>query len=332
MKKVAIVYSSKYGQTEKIAGFIGEYLTKMGVSAIEYALSEDSDQLLDPAIDGIILGAPVYAGLFPRALVNWTVKNRPKLERLPSAFFSVSLNVADSKPEARLADDDLLRLFLRDTKWCPQFVASLAGALKYTKYNCLIRRVMRKIAKSAQGPTNTDQDFELTNWKEVESFVESFVNNQNSSRFAIDIRLSKERWLLEIMPQYEQTWTGRIRVQSSPEKVFHALKYMNPNEMKLAQVLTWIRTFAKAGFKDEAESFSASAEKFGVVGLDESPPSEMTGGLVGRFWGLLGTGIKLYMRSIFSTVKRTAEQRTGQQNQTQDLTSQLKHGDTYGNL
>src|SRR5689334_17644034 len=102
MKKVAIVVPSPYGQTAKIAHFMQDRL----------ALTADRVELLHPkgdehrpaasleGFDAVIIGGPVFIGKFLPDLIEWTRENLDKINGMPSAFFSVSLNAADKRPQA----------------------------------------------------------------------------------------------------------------------------------------------------------------------------------------------------------------------------------------
>jgi menaquinone-dependent protoporphyrinogen oxidase len=47
--------------------------------------------------------------------------------------------------------------------------------MAYTKYNPLLRWIIKRTARAAGGPTDTSRDHEVTDWAQVEHFVEAFV-------------------------------------------------------------------------------------------------------------------------------------------------------------
>jgi menaquinone-dependent protoporphyrinogen oxidase len=51
----------------------------------------------------------------------------------------------------------------------------VAGAILYTKYNFLLRFVMKQIAKKAGASTETSQDYEYTDWVALDRFVEELA-------------------------------------------------------------------------------------------------------------------------------------------------------------
>jgi menaquinone-dependent protoporphyrinogen oxidase len=47
--------------------------------------------------------------------------------------------------------------------------------LKYTQYDYLKRQLMRMIARHYNRPTDLSKDVEYTDWADVESFVDEFL-------------------------------------------------------------------------------------------------------------------------------------------------------------
>ncbi len=86
---------------------------------------------------------------------------------------------ASATPEHRaLAAADVQKMidaFLKETGWHPSKVHGVAGALSYTKYNCLIRFVMKRIAKAQGASTDTSRDHELTDWEALDHIVDEVI-------------------------------------------------------------------------------------------------------------------------------------------------------------
>ncbi|MGV3618532.1 MAG: flavodoxin domain-containing protein [Fimbriimonas sp.] len=177
MKYIAIVTSTQYGQTTKIAECIRDVLHAKGHDVHLFPMQEKGDLGTAPAtaFDAAIVGAPVYAGCFSKVLLEWTRSEADALNRIPCAFFSVSLNAADTREKARTEDQRLIGEFLKTTGLRPRLTASLIGKLHYREYNFLIRWLLKRISASAGGPTDTSRDHELTDWNAVERFAEAFA-------------------------------------------------------------------------------------------------------------------------------------------------------------
>jgi menaquinone-dependent protoporphyrinogen oxidase len=65
--------------------------------------------------------------------------------------------------------------FLGETGWRPPKIRAIAGALLYTKYNFILRFVMKHIAAAGGGDTDTSRNYDYTNWAELDRFVQEFT-------------------------------------------------------------------------------------------------------------------------------------------------------------
>jgi menaquinone-dependent protoporphyrinogen oxidase len=108
------------------------------------------------------------------------------LEGIPAAFLSVSLSEAGAEdpgaPAARRAQaasdaQMMIGRFLRDTGWRPLQTRAIAGALLYSKYNFILRLLMKHIARKAGGDTDTSRDYEYTNWRALDDFVDELTSS-----------------------------------------------------------------------------------------------------------------------------------------------------------
>ena len=88
----------------------------------------------------------------------------------------------DTTPEEHkrlVADmDGLLERFYTSTRWRPRHVQAVAGALLYTKYNFLIRFIMKRISK-ASGGSLTPAALTSTDCKGLDGFVAGFIAELN---------------------------------------------------------------------------------------------------------------------------------------------------------
>ena len=79
--------------------------------------------------------------------------------------------ILDGRAKARQFADQLLDM----TGWHPALTETIGGAMAYTKYNPFLRWVVKRASKAAGGPTDTSRDHEMTDWSQVERFVQAFV-------------------------------------------------------------------------------------------------------------------------------------------------------------
>ncbi len=177
MAQVLIVYGTTEGQTAKIAQHIADAGRRHG-HGVDVVHAPDIDGEADPGVyDAAIVGASVHEGHYQKAVGHFVDRHRDWLAARPSAFFSVSLGVQSKNPEDVAHVQQIISDFLAEHGWAPATTASFAGALKYTQYNWLKRMVMKQIAKSEGGATDTSQDYEYTDWNQVDGFAERFFGS-----------------------------------------------------------------------------------------------------------------------------------------------------------
>lgn len=169
MARVIVITQSLEGQTEKIANHIVEVLGGEGVSATAVPLDNAPSSL--SGYRAAILGGSIHLGHHGRELAAYAKAHAAELRAMPSAFFSVSLSMASEHEAEHLAVQKIVNAFLDETGWHPGAVAMFGGALKYTRYGFIKRRMMRSIARKEGGPTDTSQDHDLTDWEAVDEFA-----------------------------------------------------------------------------------------------------------------------------------------------------------------
>lgn len=177
MKSILIAYASESGQTTKIANAMTDQLHAAGISVELMEVRDGNEMPSKPLREftGAIVGGPIYIGKFSQTLIEWTKKNHMALNAFPAALFSVSLNAADKRPEARVTDRELLERFCTETGLVSPHVASLAGCLDYPRYGFFKRLMMRRISRSAGGPTDMSRAHEMTDWGQVRQFVSDLI-------------------------------------------------------------------------------------------------------------------------------------------------------------
>lgn len=169
MARVLIPYGTSEGQTAKVAAVIAEVMRERGHEAECVDVGGLTDHALDDH-DGAIVGASIHMGKHDKHVARFVERNRDVLERLPSAFFSVSLAAHGDPEEARR----YVQEFEDGTGWRPDLVAMFSGALLYTQYGFVKRTVMKKIARDKPGNlgVDTSRDYVYTEWDAVKRFAE----------------------------------------------------------------------------------------------------------------------------------------------------------------
>jgi menaquinone-dependent protoporphyrinogen oxidase len=181
MKPVLVLYATREGHTRRIAEHIAATVRARGHDAqVVDAAHVPAGFSLD-AYAAAVIAASVHAGQHEKEIVEFVNLHRAELEHIPAVFLSVSLSEAGvedpaSTPERRAqAAADVQRMidaFLKATGWHPSKVRAVAGALSYSKYNFLVRFVMKRIAKAQGASTDTSRDHELTDWAALDHIVD----------------------------------------------------------------------------------------------------------------------------------------------------------------
>ena len=184
MKPILVLYATREGHTRRIAEHIAAAIRARGYLADVIDAADLPPEFSIEDYEAAVLAASVHVGKHEKEMINFVQRFREELECMPAVFLSVSLSEAGAEdaaatPEHRThAAADVQRMidaFLKETGWHPSKVRGVAGALSYTKYNCLIRFVMKRIAKAQGASTDTSRDHELTDWEALDHIVDEVV-------------------------------------------------------------------------------------------------------------------------------------------------------------
>ncbi|MDO5054248.1 menaquinone-dependent protoporphyrinogen IX dehydrogenase [Pasteurella oralis] len=165
--KTLILYSSRDGQTKKIAEYIASCL--LGDVSIE-ALTEN---IQIDSFDNIIIGASIRYGHFNSLLDKFVKKHTALLNQKRTAFFGVNLTARKEGKDMPETNVYVRKFFLRN-QWQPTLKAVFAGALFYPRYNFFDRMMIQFIMRITGGETDTTKEVEYTNWNKVKDFAEQF--------------------------------------------------------------------------------------------------------------------------------------------------------------
>jgi menaquinone-dependent protoporphyrinogen oxidase len=131
-----------------------------------------------------VLAASVHLGRHEREMVRFARAHAAELQRLPTAFLSVSLTAATLARPGRAPADraraaaEVQRLITQlgaATGWQPGITRAVAGALVYSRYNFLVRWVMKLMAKQAGGDTDTSRDYEYTDYGALDRLADELA-------------------------------------------------------------------------------------------------------------------------------------------------------------
>jgi menaquinone-dependent protoporphyrinogen oxidase len=170
--RIHIAYATKEGQSAKVADYIADVVRAHGHQADTAAIGLAKDSV--PAgCGGVIVGSSIHMGKHDKHAAEYVRHNRETLEKVPSAFFSVSLAAHGDEAEAERYVEE----FETETGWHPAHVALFGGALPYTRYGFLKRHLMKRIVGHKPGNlgTDTSRDYVYTEWDRVRRFTEAFL-------------------------------------------------------------------------------------------------------------------------------------------------------------
>lgn len=188
--RIAIIYATREGQTKRIVDYLAGAFRARDVES-EIFDAKVKPELDLEAYDAVIVAGSVHIGNHERELIRFVREHRDVLERVPTAFVSVSLSQAGAEDVKRTAAQraratanvaGVLDAFFRKTEWHPRWIQPFAGALLYTRYNFLIRFIMKKISKQEGGSVDTSCDHEYTDWSAVERFAGRIITDVRSKQ------------------------------------------------------------------------------------------------------------------------------------------------------
>jgi menaquinone-dependent protoporphyrinogen oxidase len=172
MTRILVVYGTTDGHTAKIADTIAGTLRAHGAAVDVYQAGRT--HCLPDGYDGVIVASPVRGGKYLKSIRRWVHAHAAVLNAKPTAFVSVCLGILQHDQAVDRTLKTIIDRFLVETGWHPMVIKPVAGALPYTRYNWLIRHVMRRIAGKAGGDIDTTRDYEYTDWQDVSRFAEQF--------------------------------------------------------------------------------------------------------------------------------------------------------------
>jgi menaquinone-dependent protoporphyrinogen oxidase len=177
MCDIPVFYATTEGQTRRIAERISAHIRDRGLSSEAVSVAAPDAAAVDwSAARAVVVGASLHGGRHQQEVAQFISLYRHRLNAGISAFFSVSLAAASTRPGEALKAKRIAESFTRQAGWHPSSVASIAGRLAYTRYGWLKRWFMREIARREGGSTDTTRDHEYTDWNAVARFADDVID------------------------------------------------------------------------------------------------------------------------------------------------------------
>jgi menaquinone-dependent protoporphyrinogen oxidase len=180
--QILVVYGTNEGQTQKIARFVSERLARQGHQVVT-ADASAVPTLPDPRrFEAVLVAASVHLGRYQAPVIQFVREQRAAISARANAFLSVSLAAAGHENDDVAGVKKCVADFVQASGWAPQRVHHVAGAFRYTAYSLPTRYVMKYIAWRKGAPTDTQRDYELTDWDDVAHFADTFASAEAVTR------------------------------------------------------------------------------------------------------------------------------------------------------
>ena len=168
--KILAVYGSNYGQTRAVLQRVAAALESHGHSVATFKGDALPADLVVEDYAAAVLAGSVHMGKYRPYMLDFVRRHTAALRDRPTAFISVNGTRPESEPEWRDEANAYVRQFVEQTGLEPRWTASFAGKLQYKSYGFITRFIMKRIAGSRGGPTDTSRDYEFTDWDAVDRF------------------------------------------------------------------------------------------------------------------------------------------------------------------
>ncbi|HXH95225.1 MAG TPA: flavodoxin domain-containing protein [Thermoanaerobaculia bacterium] len=178
-QKLLVIFATHYGQAALIAKRIAGEAIASGAEATVRDVRKASDADLERC-DSLVIVASVQFGRHARSVERFVKRNSDRLGSMHSAFISVSGSAARS--ETYDEAETIVRKFFSATGWCPDEYQLIGGAVKFKRYNPLLRFVIKRIWASKGLAMDTKRDYDFTDWDAVKRFTKAFVASETPHR------------------------------------------------------------------------------------------------------------------------------------------------------
>jgi menaquinone-dependent protoporphyrinogen oxidase len=176
--RILIVYGSTEGHTRDLSQFVARGLTDVGDEVAVCDAASGIAHLTPGSFDTVFLAASLHVGHYQAALVQFARSNHEFLNRVATAFVSVSLSAAGENPDDWEGLEQCLARFLHETRWMPKSVYQAEGAIRYSQYDFFKRLALKYIASKRGMQTITSRDYDLTDYEALKQFALSFAHGQ----------------------------------------------------------------------------------------------------------------------------------------------------------
>ncbi len=157
--KTAIIYISKHGTTERVAGLISEKISgSTDLINLRYEKNPDIS-----TYDGIILGGSIHAGMVQKRLKRFCENNKEALLDRRLGLF-----ICGMEPDAAKLESEFQNAFSSDLRQRAISQGVMGGEFRFEKMNFLEKAIIKKIAGISESVSKI-------NHTAIETFVSGFL-------------------------------------------------------------------------------------------------------------------------------------------------------------
>jgi menaquinone-dependent protoporphyrinogen oxidase len=180
MRRIGVFYATREGHTRSVAERVAADLRARGFDAAATNVRDNAATASLEVYWGAVVAASVHGGKHEREMVKFIKSHVRELNRMPTAFLSVTLSEAGAERPESTAEEraqcksdvqTMIENFFKATGWRPKLTLPVAGALLYSRYNFVLRFVMKRIAQKMRAGTDTSRDYDYTDWPALDRFA-----------------------------------------------------------------------------------------------------------------------------------------------------------------
>jgi menaquinone-dependent protoporphyrinogen oxidase len=174
---VLIVFGTTEGHTRKLAEFAAAKLTVAGYK-VTLRHAPDAERTVDVGeFPLVFITASLHWGRYQNSITDFVLQNHEALNARSSAFISASLSAAGVAQPEKFTLDDCVSTFEHETLWTPRALHHAAGGIRHTAYDYFKRLTAKLIAEQRGDPLGLSDDYDLTDYGALSSFVLAFAKN-----------------------------------------------------------------------------------------------------------------------------------------------------------
>jgi menaquinone-dependent protoporphyrinogen oxidase len=176
MKKVLIVYGTRYGSTAEVVQDMSNTARKLGVQVETVNLEKETPHSNPEDYDLVIIGSGIRAGQWTKQPLEFIEKNLDSLSRTKVALFVVSGYAGNPNKVAEAQAEYLDAMPERYPGLSPISTALIGGVFEFKKYNLVVRALVKSMIEN-QMPSEEEvpEKIDFRDWDMIHNWIEELV-------------------------------------------------------------------------------------------------------------------------------------------------------------